>query len=235
MAAAQEVLKRLERQPVQVPVPGLNDAKTGSPITITLGYEDFQKTPALRSVDGPAFVLSLFHRHYDEWAFVTNASRRGGTTLFPVITALIDTSLGVTPRRRHLLRTDPATALLGQWNFDSYLATADIWPTADVGDDFRAEVVTSIPVVFIHGDWDLQTPIENTLQIAPFFPKSHVMIVERGGHGAMNQVGLHHPETMQALIDYLKTGNMERLPTRVAVPAPKFRAPNFPPPGGSGK
>lgn len=49
--------------------------------------------------------------------------------------------------------------LLGQWNFDSYLGSVDIWPTADVGDDFRTEIVSTIPVVFAQGDWDTSTPV----------------------------------------------------------------------------
>jgi hypothetical protein len=63
-----------------------------------------------------------------------------------MIGPLIDTSLGVTPKREYLLRTDAGTEFLGHWNFDSYLATADIWPTEDVGDEFRTEVVSHIPV-----------------------------------------------------------------------------------------
>lgn len=231
MAAAREVLQRLQREPVRVPLKGVTDAKTGAALTLTLGPEDLQKASVLRTAEGPAFVLSLYHRHYDQWALATNLARRSRPAEFPMIAALIDTSLGVTPRRRYLLRTDPASAFLGHWNFDSYLATADIWPSPDVGDDFRTEVVCQIPVVFLHGDWDVQTPIENTLQIAPFFPKGHVLLVERGGHGAMNQVAQHLPETMEALLGFLKSGNTANLPTRVSVPGPKFSVPSFPPAG----
>jgi hypothetical protein len=35
---------------------------------------------------------------------------------------------GETGRREYQLRTDPTTALLGQWNFAVYLATADMRP-----------------------------------------------------------------------------------------------------------
>src|SRR5690606_29697847 len=89
-AAAQEVLRRLEREPVKVPI---ND------VTITLGHEDFQRSPQLRTVAGPEFVLSLYHEHYDHWALMTYQARRSRPAAFPVIAALVDTSLGVTPRR----------------------------------------------------------------------------------------------------------------------------------------
>jgi pimeloyl-ACP methyl ester carboxylesterase len=137
----------------------------------------------------------------------------------------------VTPKRRHLLQTDPACEFLGRWNFEPYLATADLWPTADVGDAFRAEVETSIPVVFVNGDWDTQTPVENMLAIAPYFPRGRVLVVERGGHGAMGQLAQHRPETLELLNEFLKTGAADKLPARVSVPTTKFRAPASSPPG----
>jgi pimeloyl-ACP methyl ester carboxylesterase len=226
-AAARAVLRRLEREPVRVTLKGAKDTKTGEPVTVTLGPEDFQRDAFLRGPDGPAFVLAAYHEHYDGWATPVAIARRARPTAGPLIGPLIDTSLGVTPKRRYLLETDPACEFLGQWNFASYLATADVWPTADVGDEFRTEVVTRTPVVFVNGDWDTQTPVENTLAIAPFFPNRHVLIVERGGHGAMGQLAQHRPEVRDLLIEFLKTGSFEKLPARVSVPGPKWVVPGF--------
>lgn len=231
-AAAREVVQRLRKDPVRVTLKGAKDAKTGEPVVVCLGHEDFQRAPQLRSLDGPAFVLSAYHGHYEQWAQATAFARRSRTVDWPLISPLIDTSLGVTPKRLHLLRNDPGAELLGHWNFDSYLATADIWPSADVGDEFRTEIVSQIPVVFVQGDWDTQTPVENVLQIAPYFRKGHVVLVERGGHGALNQVFQMLPETREALFRFLKDGRTADVPTRVAVPAPKFAAPGFPAPNG---
>src|SRR5437588_1971325 len=66
MAAARDVLQRLETAPVHVRV---KNEKTGETKTITLGKEDFQRTFATeKGGDQPAFVLSLYYGHYDEWA-----------------------------------------------------------------------------------------------------------------------------------------------------------------------
>jgi hypothetical protein len=70
----------------------------------------------------------------------------------------------------------PEQSSLGRWSFNSYLVTADMWPRADVGDEFRTEVVSQIPFVFEQGDWDTQTPIENLLQVSPYFTNSRVLI-----------------------------------------------------------
>jgi pimeloyl-ACP methyl ester carboxylesterase len=228
-AAAREVLRRLDQAPVKAPV---KNEQTGETATITLGREDFQRNSSmLDGARGPAFLLSLYHGRYDELARSALAQRRSREAEVSLIGPLIDTSLGVTPKREYLLRTDAGTEFMGQWNFNGYLATADIWPTADVGDDFRAEIISNIPVVFVHGNWDTSTPIENLLQVAPFFPNGRTLIVERGRHAAIKQLMSHAPEALTALLEFVQTGNAARLPARVTLPAQKFAAPDFPPPG----
>jgi pimeloyl-ACP methyl ester carboxylesterase len=225
VAAAREVLRRLERAPVQVKV---KDEKTGQVQTVTLGPEDFQRDGFFRGASGPAFILSLYHERYDTWARAVLAGRRSREVENSIIGALIDTSLGVTPRREYLLRTDAGTEFLGQWNFNSYLATADIWPSEDVGDEFRTGALSNIPVVFAQGDWDTSTPVENTLNIAPYFPNSRVIVAMHGRHGVLELIAEHLPDVWKKLLEFLRTGNYDGLPARVTLPAPKFVVPSFP-------
>jgi len=226
MQAAREVMQRLERSPVQVTV-NAKDPKTGEKLKVTLGREDCQRDGFFR---GPAFLLSVYHEHYDEWAATVMNNRRAHDMDVRLIGPLIDTSLGVTPKRKFMLRNDPATEFLGQWNFDAYLATTGIWPSPDVGDEFRTEIVSRIPVVFTQGDWDVQTPVENVLNIAPFFPNSRVLIAEHGGHGVLGPIAQNLPDVMAKLQEFIETGNMTNIPPRVKLPIPKFAAPDFPPP-----
>ncbi len=226
-AAAKDILKRLESAPMKVEV---KDPKSGQTVAVTLGKEDFQRDFLQKAADGPAWVLSLYHQHYEAWAASVLAKRRTHQDDLRIIGPLIDTSLGVTPKREQQLRTDPATEFLGQWNWDAYIASADIWPTADVGDDFRTPVETAIPVLFIHGDWDTSTPMENTLEIAKSFPKSRVVVVEHGGHSMLEQVAQRFPKVWGDAMDFLRTGALPSLPERVTFPLPKFAVPNFPAP-----
>ena len=228
MAAAREVLRRLETAPVHV---GVKNEKTGETIRISLGKEDFQRTFATeKGGDQPAFVLSLYYGHYDEWAQAAFTFRQARDAEEVIIGPLIDTSLGATPRREFLLRTDPALEFLGQWDSRSYLETADIWPSKDVGNEFRNEIVNQIPVVFVEGDWDTSTPIENTLGVAPYFPNGHVLIVEHGKHSALKRIVEDAPEIATALMEFVRTGRTASLPTRMTLPVPKFEVPKFPPP-----
>ncbi len=147
-----------------------------------------------------------------------------------MIGPLADSSLGVSAEREHLLRTDPALDMLGTWNFEGNIASAADWPTVDMGDEVRKPVVTDIPVVFIHGDWDTSTPMENTLGLLPYFPKGHAILVHRGSHdGAFYQLR-NEPAAKQAVYGFLATGETSGLPLEVTLPVPDFEVPSFAPP-----
>lgn len=131
--------------------------------------------------------------------------------------SLIDSSTGVTADRRAKLLNDPAVRYVSRSNFAKLLATADIWPSPDLGDEFRNPVQCDIPVVFIHGDWDRHTPIENTLEIAPFFHNSHALLIDRGGHSPWGKLLEEHPEVFVSLMDFAEAGSMDGIPERLAV------------------
>jgi pimeloyl-ACP methyl ester carboxylesterase len=221
MTAAREVFRRLDRGPIRV--------KLSDTVSVTVGREDLQRDFP-RGMNGPAFLLSLYYERYVAWVLPMATARRSREVETVLIGPLIDTSLGVTPKRGHLLRSDVGTEFLGQWNFDSYLATADIWPSEDVGDEFRNEIVNPIPIVFAQGDWDTSTPVENTLNVAPYFPNGRVLIAEHGGHGVLDPIAEHLPDVWSVLAEFLKTGKNEKVPARVKLPVPKFAVPDFPPP-----
>jgi pimeloyl-ACP methyl ester carboxylesterase len=229
MAAVRALHRRFARGPVRVQV---RDG-TGAAQTVVLGAEDLQL--ALLAHTGeperwPAFLLSLYHGHYEQWARETAEDRRGGPVT--LIGPLADSSLGVTADREHQMRTDPAVELLGSWNFAANLASAPDWPTPDMGDAVRRARVNSIPVVFVHGDWDTSTPIENTLGLLPYFPNGHAILVHRGGHDGVFYQLRENPAARQAIYDFLRTGATRELPTEVELSAPRFEIPSFPPPAG---
>ena len=231
MAAVRALHRRFAAGPVRVEV---RDDK-GRPQTVVLGAEDLQLAMDSHTQEGeqwPAFILSLFHGHYEDWAREVIAARAAGTS--KLIGPLIDSSLGVTAEREHLLRTDPAVELLGTWNFEANLASADDWPTRDVGDSLRKAVPSAIPVVFVHGDWDTSTPIENTLGLLPYFPHGHAILVHRAGHdGAFYQLR-GEPAAKRAVYEFLRTGKTAGLPREVTLPVPGFPLPSFAPPAKVG-
>jgi pimeloyl-ACP methyl ester carboxylesterase len=233
MAAVHELRDRFARNAVTVRV---TDAKTGKVESVVLGLEDLQS--ALIPGDAkawPAFILSLYHGHYEGWARDEIAGRKAVTFSQP-INPLIDSGIGVTAARRHLLYTDPATQFLGTWNFAPHLGSRAAWPTPDLGDALRTPVASEIPVLFVNGDWDTSTPLENMLGIAPYFPNSHSIIVHRGVHDVGYDRGepawrpTQRPEIFAAFLEFLGSGATAKLPAEFSLPMPAFAAPSFPPP-----
>ena len=176
------------------------------------------------SID-PSAILELYHNQYKRWSIPRNYSIASRTLLQP----LIDSSLGVTNQRREQLWNDPAVRFISRRNFAPLIATADIWPSPDVGDAFRNPVICNIPVIFVNGDWDTKTPIENMHQIAQFFPNSQKIVVHCAGHSTMNYtVKEQHPLFIKKLAHFLETGTSDKIPENLTVrPYKTFRAPNF--------
>ena len=90
-------------------------------------------------------------------------------------------------------------------------------------------------MVFAQGDWDTNTPVENALNIAPYFPNGRLMIATHGGHGVIEPIAENLPNVFETLLEFLRTGSTINLPARVTLPAPKFIAPDFPPPAAKAR
>lgn len=219
--------QRFARAPVRLKVSGAD----GSQQSVVLGLPDFQAALLEEASDAetwPAFVLSQYYGHHEEWAREVIKNR--GPQSVKLIGPLIDTSLGATPQREYLLRNDTGIAMLGAYGFASYIASAKDWPTPDMGDAFRAFARSDIPVLLVHGDWDTSTPIENMLTQLAYFPHGHGIVVHRGGHDGTFYQLRNDPATKSAVYAFLRTGDLKGLPSEVALPPPTFKVPGFPPP-----
>jgi pimeloyl-ACP methyl ester carboxylesterase len=195
---AQSVLNKVEQTPIVV-----NENMTIGPTHIPW--------------TNPSVLLWIYNDNkelYLDWFKKYYAIRSNQKKL---IGLLINSSLGVTKERENQLWADTASRYLGQNKFASLLATKDIWPTPDIGDELRKPVKSNIPVVFLQGDWDLQTPVENTYEIAPYFPNSHVLIAEKGGHGVFGAIKNEHEDIWFEVKEFLQFGDMEGIDKKVQV------------------
>lgn len=214
LAAVRDLRDRFARGPITV--------KVGTQ-SVVLGLDDFQAALASRDAERwPAFILALYHGAYEDWARAELADRTA-PPFDALINPLIDAGIGVSSQRRTLLEGDPATAYLGAWNFAPHLGTR--WPTPDLG-GLRAPVRTKIPVVFVNGDWDTSTPVENMLQIAPYFVEGHTIIVHRGEHDQLSYQLRADPAAFAAVLAFMATGATAQLPVEVTLPPPAFAVPS---------
>jgi pimeloyl-ACP methyl ester carboxylesterase len=243
LAAMQRIAFEAERDPQLTPhvpkggliaaVRTIHDRLTAAPVivttpagTITLGVGDFELALLDRAADAanwPAFVIDLYNGQYRAWAERMIEQRKANT--MPLIGPLIDTATGVTPARARQLWTDPATALLGTWNFSGYLGSTGAWPTRDMGDPFRLPVQNATPILFVQGDWDTNTPIENLTGILPWFPNAHALLIHRGQHTGPLPLLRDRPDLVAKVLRFLADGSLEGLPVEAELAPVRFALP----------
>ena len=85
-------------------------------------------------------------------------------------------------------------------------------------------------MLLVHGDWDTSTPVDNSRELAPYFPNGRALFVHRGGHDGTFYLLREQPALKEAVHRFLRTGRMEDFPAEITLPAPAFVAPGFAPP-----
>ncbi|OJT23820.1 hypothetical protein BO221_17795 [Archangium sp. Cb G35] len=227
IGAIRATLDRLAKAPVTAKAKGADGVER----TVVVGLEDYQLAligASARAATFPRFVLDTYHRHYEALAADAIGQRSAGTRA--LINPLINVGLDMSAARKSLLWSDPALPVLGSWNFASYLATKGEWPTPDAGDTFRTPVHDPTPILFVQGDWDTSTPIENTLAMLPYFPNSRTIIVHRAQHNGTFALLRERPETAAQVYEFLRSGKTEGLPARIELPPVAFAKPSHPAP-----
>lgn len=227
VGAIRTVEARLRAAPATVALPG---SPSAPPRRIRLGVGDFQASLLRAPANWPAFVLSAYHGHYEELAVEAAQRRANGEGPVRLIEPLIDSSLGAPPGLAYLLATDPAADMLGTWDFAALMGSADAWPTPQLDDIFLKPVMNSTPVVFIHGDWDIATPVENMLGVLPYFPNARALLVHRGRHHTREPLFDERPDIAAQIMRFLRTGEIDGMPAEATLRAPQFDVPVFPPP-----
>lgn len=82
---------------------------------------------------------------------------------------MMDCASGISDARRKRIVKDPARELLGDPNID-LTVLCDIWDAPDLGEAFRENVVSDVPVLLLHGGWDTSRPESLTTSA---FPVTH--------------------------------------------------------------
>ena len=190
--ALKAVVERLASSPVEVQAV---HAKRDFNKKIPLGAEDFQRflragINATRETRGalerlPKYIFEIYREDYSYLASRTLNERAGfgGGSLQAL---LIDNSLGISKLRDQRLTAEPARAWLGELNM-AYKATRDLTPTPVIADTFR-KTELSVPILMVHGDLDMSTPIENAEVALQLCKNAHLIRVAGGTHRAFDQI-----------------------------------------------
>lgn len=236
LGAVTEIVQRLEAKPATVDG---RHASRGSRAKIPIGADDFRNY-LLSGYKGrsrmergsrqslPKFVVEVYQGDYRYLASQIMAYRDDPSRQ-TMIATLVDNSLGISQAREQKLRAQEAYRWLGDINW-IYTATREVTPTPVVSDEFRTFAPSEIPVLMVHGDLDMSTPIENALEQIEYLPNGHLIRIEGGTHAAMRDVFEEQPEFLDHLVDFMEadfeviepTKVYGKLPNTVALSPLKF-------------
>lgn len=221
--ALRETIRRVEREPVEVTA---EDPDTGEERTATI-TADILRTVAdgYSSVPDslhdmaawPADVLRLRAGRFDAIAGRALPGDGDGWRRIPnAAFFMLDCASGITDERRETLLSDAAMEVVGHTAW-IYEAGCPPWD-ADLGDAFRTGFETDVPALIVHGDWDLSTPYENAVELAPAFRNGTLVTVERGTHGALEEAMAASDDFRERVIRFLRTGATSGIPEGVELP-----------------
>ncbi|MEM1246459.1 MAG: alpha/beta hydrolase [Acidobacteriota bacterium] len=178
----------------------------------------------------PADLIALANGDFTRAALSELASDSGeddeGPSVEDLRTAsffMLDCSSGITEERLDRLNSDPANRLVGNPSI-MYQMACGAWD-ADLGDDFRTGFSTDIPTAIVHGDWDISTPYDNALELAPSFSRGKLVTVVGGSHGALREAYEEGEGFRDALFTFLRTGDLDVLPEKVVLPEIEWEIP----------
>ena len=226
------VVRRVESEPMLVERVDDETGDTGAVLfraDRVRGLADgYSRAPdgAHRMAAWPADILRLYAGDFDEVAD-RYLSRSGGPGGWPTASFfMLDCGSGISAERGRELRGDPAQRWVGEKG-RFYDTNCPVWGS-DLGEGFRRNFETEIPTVLVHGNWDLSTPFENARELAPYFENGKLVVVNRGTHGALGEALEQVDGFREALVEFLRSGDMSAVPDRVDLPPVEWVVPDGP-------
>jgi len=221
LTAFEKVVERAAAQPAMVSVV---DPRTGTVQQVRFGPEDVRAlaygyTASASTRAGmrtwASDVLTLYRGHFGKAAAARireHENERFRTASY----YMLDCASGISPERKAQLAADKAVALLGPLGFD-YSAACPEWKI-DLGDAFRRNFETQIPTIIVQGDYDVSTPLENALELAPYFKRGKLIVVHGGSHPALDDAMDWSAEFSRAVLAFARKGDTTALPGEVTLP-----------------
>ena len=135
------------------------------------------------------------------------------------MTELMDISSGTSDRRTARVRAQlPNSLTKDAINFPVSRLMGAV-PGMDLGDTYRRDVRSNIPVLVLSGDLDVRTPLEEQTEATAGLRKRRQIIVRNGGHDLFEA----HPDIPKIMVDFF-SGRPVTV-TELALPKPVLAPP----------
>jgi pimeloyl-ACP methyl ester carboxylesterase len=193
------------------------------PTTLAIGKLDVQMLVSRMVSDPPniarlpAMYAGLAAGHYGELGqIIYDNMRKDFARHAGGMTEAMDVASGITARRLELVREQAQTSLLGDaLNFPMPHLLGG-YGVPDLGDEFRAPVVSEVPTLFLSGTLDGRTYPESAAETAARFANGTHVLVENAGHNLF----MVSPEVTEVILAFLEGKPAAR--ERIVLPTPRF-------------
>jgi len=219
-ALLRRVLAKLEREPIAVTI---TDRARREKVQLRIGPDALRRILVADIGDGndfpvfPALLLTIDRGDPSilAWFVEKRYNQTAGTDLMAYG---MRCSAGATANRDREIALQAQTSLFANAQNGWYPDVCTALPAIDLGDAIRAPIVSDVPVLFISGTLDSNTPPYQAEEMRWSMPRSLHLIAQNAGHE-----DLEPSEDVQAVIaDYFAGKDVSA--RRVALPTPDFKS-----------
>lgn len=180
------------------------DFRTKKPITVGIGKMDVQFAISSIFLVDPQY-LSKMPRMFKDMA--NGKFQEIGTYIsylksahagFNPMSVAMDSASGITKERWQLVKQESKSALVGRTTNLPHPDINEYLPVKDLGDDFRKEVETDIPTLFLAGTLDGRTLHQTQLELAEGFSNKKVITIDGAGHNLF----MSHPDVTTRMVAF---------------------------------
>jgi pimeloyl-ACP methyl ester carboxylesterase len=212
------VFDRLDKEPAVVEI---TDPRTRQKVKVTVNKFVMQYITANNigttvTSSFPALFYRASKGDYSNPAQVWfNISREG---IGSAMSYMMDCASGWTVARRERIKLEAKDTLLEDLSNFPFPDICAEWKAPDLGDAFRSQVRSDVPVLFISGTLDARTPISNAEEYRTGFPNSTHLIIEGAVHS--DPLFLSSPKIKDVMLEFMKGVPVST--TRITLPPMKF-------------
>jgi pimeloyl-ACP methyl ester carboxylesterase len=216
--AYERIAAKLEKEPLEIPVV----LKEGdAPVSVRVSRTGFERIIVQDLGDSADFVL---------FPAMFEMLERGDTTLFaryvekryrPVtrgarlMSLATDCASHASPERLAAIARQERTSRFRSVNYP-FPGICAAFDALDLGDAFRAPVVSAVPTLFVSGTLDVNTPPYQAERVAWGFSDARHLVVVHAGHEEMDS----NPDVMARIATFLGGTAMKN--ETIELPRPRF-------------
>lgn len=218
-ASLRRVLANLAKEPLRVKV---TDRARKQEVDVPIGPDALRRILVMDIGDGndfpvfPALLQTLERGDPSilRWFVEKRYNQISGATDLMVLG--MECSSGATALRQAAIDREAKTSLFANAMNLFYPEVCAALPSVDLGDDFRGPLVSDVPVLFISGTLDSNTPPYQAEQLRWGMPRATHLVVENAGH----EDTIPNRDVQMAIVDFFAGRDVAG--RRIVLPSPKF-------------